>query len=194
MLRDELKRQAKVVDMMLTMHAILASRYQRKAQALEMMLLASSIVLVALTFVDADVLNYFSISTEAVRITVGVCSIVIFLLSTISLVVNWKGKATEHRKAFSALIPLKSEWREVLAADEHYDDRASLEFSRKSALIMGTLIPIPDAQFNRLKARHQRKVLLSKLISAHPGSSVILLRICLSYRTNSKAWHPRIPK
>jgi hypothetical protein len=193
MLRDELKRQSKVVDLMLTMHSILAGEYQRKAQALELTLLASSIVLVSLTFVDNTVLNYFSISTEAARVIIGICSIIIFLLSTVSLVVDWKGKATEHRKAFGALIPLKSEWREILAAGDLYDDRAALEFSRKSALIMGTLTPIPDAQFNRLKARHYKKVMLSKLVSAHPGSSVLLLRLCLSYRTNTKSWNLRIP-
>ncbi len=192
MLRDELKRQSKVVDMMLTMHSILASRYQRRAQALEISLLVSSIVLVAFTFVDASFLKYLSLTAEASRIIIGVFSILIFVLSIVSLVVNWKGKATEHENAFGALLPLKSEWREILTADEYYDERAALEFSRKSALIMSTLIPIPDAQFNRLKARHQKKVMLSKLISAHPGSSVTFLQLCIAYRTNRNAWNPKI--
>jgi hypothetical protein len=194
MLREELKRQSRVVDLMLTMHSILAIEYKRRAQALEISLLASSILLVALTFVDTEVRKYFSISTETAKIAIGIFSIFIFFLSAVSLVVNWKGKATEHDNAFRALIPLKSEWREILTADEYYDERQSLEFSRKPALIMGTLIPIPDAKFNRLKARHQRKVVLSKLVSAHPGSSVVLLRLCLSYRTNKKAWNPKLPK
>jgi len=194
MLRDELKRQAKVVDMMLTMHSILGSRYQLRSQIFEIAFLVSSTLVVAFTFVDASVLSYLSISNEGARILIGVCSILLFVLSIVSLIVNWKGKATEHKNAFTALIPLKSEWREILSADNLFDERAALEFSRKSALIVGTLIPIPDARFNRLKARHYRKVMLSKLISAHPGSSVILLRLFLFYRTNKKAWDTDLAK
>src|SRR5580765_540822 len=137
MLRDELKRQAKVVDMMLTMHSILGSRYQLRSQIFEIAFLVSSTLVVAFTFVDASVLSYLSISNEGARILIGVCSILLFVLSIVSLIVNWKGKATEHKNAFTALIPLKSEWREILSADNLFDERAALEFSRKSALIVG---------------------------------------------------------
>lgn len=95
-----------------------------------------------------------------------------------SLVVDWKGKGMQHREAFNTLIPLKSEWREARSSFDDLDERSRAEFARKSSLILGTLIPIPDAQFNRLKAQHYKKVALSKLISSHPGSSPILLHLC----------------
>ena len=191
--REELKRQARVVDMMLTMHSILAGRYHRRAQMLEISLMTVSIVLIAMTFVDPQVLTFFSISPEKARVLVGTCSILVFVLSIVSLIVDWKGLATQHRGAFKSLIPLKSEWRDLISNYNNHDERFRGEFARKSALILGNLIPIPDMQFNRLKACHLRKVMLSKLITANPGSSVPLLRLRLWYRTNRKALSVKPP-
>lgn len=192
MTREEVKRLVTTVDMMLTMHSTLAGRYQRRAQTLELMLLFASIFLVAVTFIDPSVLVYFSISPDAAHVIIGLSSITIFLLSIVALVVNWKGKATEHRRAFEALIPIKSEGRAILVAETN-DEEVAQGYSRKASLIMGALTPVPEHQFNLLKARHHQKVMLSKLISNHPGSSVFLLKVCLIYRTNRKAWNPKIP-
>src|SRR5688500_17534592 len=104
MTREEVKRLVTTVDMMLTMHSTLACRYQLRSQTLELMLLFASIFLVSVTFIDPSVLVYFSISPDAARVIIGLSSITIFLLSIVALVVNWKGKATEHRRAFEALI------------------------------------------------------------------------------------------
>jgi len=187
MQRDDLKRQAGVVDMMLTMHSILASRYKTKAQTLEISLIAISILLVASTFLDPQVLSFFSTSPEKARIFIGTCSILVLFLSVVTLIVDWKGRAIQHREAFNTLIPLKSEWRDILSNYDNHDERTRADFGKRSALILGTLIPIPDAQFNRLKARHLRKVELSKLISANAGSSVILLRFRLWLGSSRKA-------
>ncbi len=171
---------------MLTMHSILASRYSRRAQLLELSMLAISTVLVALTFVDPKVLIYFNIENDIARIIIGISAIIILFLSIVSLIVDCKGKATQHREAFNTLIPLKTEWREVLTSFDDQDERSRADFARKSALILGNLIPIPDSKFNDLKARHYYKIMLSKLINDHPGSSVILLRLCLWWRGNWK--------
>lgn len=188
MQREELSRQAKVVDMMLTMHSILASRYRLRAQILELTLVAASIFLAALALADPAVLSYFNVRPQTARILIGLCTILVFFLSIVSLIVDWKGKASQHQKAFDTLIPLKSEWSHMLTAYEEHDDDERAAFAQRSALTIGSLIPIPDSQFNRLKARHYRKVMLSKLVSAHPGSSVSVLRLCLWWRSNRKAW------
>jgi hypothetical protein len=188
MQRDDLKKQAKVVDMMLTMHSILANRYHRRGQVLELSLLAVSTVLVALTFIDPQVLTYFNVSQETSRILIGICSILVFFLSVVSLIVDWKGKARQHREAFNTLVPHKSEWSEMIRSFDEYDSRARAEFVRESSLIIGNLTPIPDARFNSLKARHHQKVMLSKMISRHPGSSVAMLRFLLWWRLNRRAF------
>jgi hypothetical protein len=191
--RDEIKAQAKVVDMMLTMHSILANRYLKRSQILEISMMAVSAVLLALTFADQQVLSYFSLSSATARILIGISSIVVFILSIVALIVDWKGKATQHRAAFNTLIPLKSEWREMLSNYNDHDEQVRSEFIDRSALILGHLIPIPDEHFNRLKAQHYRKVMLSKMISAHPGSSVLVLRFYLWYRSNHKALQANLP-
>jgi hypothetical protein len=194
MQREDFQRQAKVVDMMLTMHSILGSRFSRRAKILELFLLTFSIILVASTFLDPKLLLYINIKTEIARLIIGACSIFIFLLSMVFLVVDWKGQATQHRWAFNVLIPFKAEWREVLSLFDEMDERYLSEFSQKSMLIVGNLIPIPDSQFNSLKARHYHKVMLSKLISYHPGSSIILLKICLWLRSNRRVLNTKLPE
>jgi hypothetical protein len=182
--REDLKQRAKVVDMMLTMHSVLADKYRLRAQVLEIATVAISTVLLALTFLDPAILRYLEIQETSARIAVGVCSVSVFVLSIVSLIVDWKGRARQHREAFNTLIPLKSEWRDFISSFDQYDARLKAEFSRKSALIVGNLVPIPDSQFNSLKARHQRKVVLSKLVSAYPGASIALLRVRLWLRRN----------
>lgn len=194
MSKEELKQQSKVVDMMLTMHSILANQYLRKAQILEISMLAISTVLVASTFIDSQTLLHFSLSKENAHIIFGLCSILVFLLSIVSLVVNWKGKSRQHREAFNALISLKSEWKEVLSYYDKFDEQNLKEFTRKSSLIISNLIPIPDNRFNQLKARHYKKVKLSKMISAHPGSSILLLRILIFFRSSKKAIKDNLPE
>jgi hypothetical protein len=190
---DDLRRQAKVVDMMLTMHSMLASRYQLRAQVLDISLLAVSTVLLALTFIDPQVIAYINLSQETSRILIGVCSILIFFLSIVSLIVDWKGKARQHREAFNTLVPHKSEWSDLIRSFAESDPRGRAEFARKSALIVGNLTPIPDAKFNSLKASHHRKVMLSKMISLLPGSSVITLRFLLWLKSNRKALNSTLP-
>lgn len=193
MRREDFQRQAKVVDMMLTMHSILGSRFNRRAQILELSMLTISIVLVASTFLDPIILSYFNINNEIARLLIGACTIFIFFISIASLIVDWKGKATQHRWAFNILIPLKAEWREVLSLFDEMDERSRAEFARKSMLVVGNLIPIPDSKFNNLKARHYRKIMLSKLISDHPGSSIILLKFCLWLRSNRRVLNTKLP-
>ena len=191
--RDDLKKQAKVVDMMLTMHSILARRYQILAMVLEILLAGASTVLVALTFADAGVLAFFGMTTEAGRIILGVCSILVFFLSIVSLIVNWKGMASQHKEAFDTLVRQKAEWRDLLTNYDAYDVQQRAEFSRRSALVIGNLIPIPDSQFNRLKASHHKKVVLSKAISAHPGASYRALRWRLLVRGILHAFRAELP-
>jgi len=173
--------------MMLTMHSILAERYTRRSKLLEISMFAVSILLVASTFIDPKILSFLNFKADITRFIIGLCSIIVFFLSVVSLIVDWKGKAAQFREAFNTLIPLKSEWREILIKFEDLDERDILEFTRKSALILSNLIPIPDHQFNKLKAQHYRKVELSKMISQHPGSCVFLLRLKNFFKSNTDA-------
>lgn len=184
--KSEIKKQAKVIDMMITMHSILADRYARRSKILEIGMFAVSIVLISITFLDPAVLSYFFIKSETARITIGLSSILIFFMSILSLIVDWKGKAVQHRDGFYTLVKLKTEWGDILANFEKIDKRDLREFTNKSSMIVSQLTPIPDSCFNTLKLRHYKKIELSKMISQHPGSTVFLLRLKVLWRSNFK--------
>jgi hypothetical protein len=184
---DDVRAQARVVDMMTTMHGVMADHYFTRARIVEISLLAASTVLAALTFLDTGLLSYVGIRPEDARILIGTSSISVFFISVTLLVVDWKGRAAQHREAFKALVALKTEWRELLASWSSHDDDSRINLARKSAMILEGLIPIPDAKFIALKARHYKKLELSRLISLHPGSSITLLRLRLWQQSNWKA-------
>lgn len=177
-------KQAKVIDMMITMHSVLADRYIRRSKILEVGMFAISIVLVSIIFLDPTVLSYFNIKPETARIVIGLSSIFIFFMSILLLIVDWKGKAVQHRDAFYTLVKLKTEWRDILTNFEEIDKRDLREFTNKSSLIVSQLTPIPDRCFNKLKSIHYKKIELSKMISQHPGSSVFLLQLKVLWRKN----------
>lgn len=193
MKKEDLNSQFKVVDMMATMHSIEADHYYFKSQFLDILIMAASSVLVALTFVDPKVLAYFSINEDVARISIGIFSVLVFILAMAASMVDWKGRARRHSEAHQSVVSLKGEWREFLYSLESHDDRYRLDFVRRSALIMNGLPSIRDSRFNRLKSAHHAKVILSKMVSAHPGSSVALLRIIIWYKRNRKALKADLP-
>lgn len=182
--RSELKKQAKVIDMMITMHSILANRYARKAKILEIGMFTGSIVLLSTVFLDPSILRYFHLEPETTRIIIGLSSIIIFFLSILSLIVDWKGRSVQHRDGFSTLVGLKSEYREILSSDENDENNNYKEFAKRSSLITRQIIPIPDSNFNNLKSYHYRKIEISKMIRSNPGSSIYLLRLKLLLKNN----------
>ena len=183
---SDVKRKLKVVDMMLTMHSILRIRFQRRAMILEIGLVSASSILLALTFIDSSALQALGIQPIEASLTISMCSVLVFILSIVALIVDWKGKAQQHADASNALSTLKSDWHEFLTFFDNYDDRDKSELTKRSALVLSSLAPIPESKFNRLKARHHKKVLLSKMISLYPGGSVSFLSACLWFRINKK--------
>lgn len=189
--KSEIKKQAKVIDMMVTMHSILAARYARRSQILEIGMVAVSIVLLSVAFLDPEILSYFHIKPNTARIVIGLSSILIFFMSVLSLIVDWKGKSVQHKDGFATLVKLKTEWRDIIANFEEIDKRDLREFTNRSSLIVSQLSPIPDSCFNKLKSKHFKKIELSKLISEHPGSTVFLLKLKVLFKSNFKIFIKR---
>ncbi len=183
--KSEIQKQAKVIDMLVTMHSILAARYGRRSQILDIGMIAVSIILVSVVFLDPLILSYVQINPHTSRIVIGISSILLFLISVMSLIVDWKGKSVQHKGAFSALVKLKNEWKDILSNYEEIDKRDLREFTKRSSLIVSLLFPIPDKHFNKLKSKHYKKIELSKMISCHPGSSVFVLKLKLFWKNNS---------
>ena len=82
---------------------------------------------------------------------------------------------------------------EIWERDEKEEKSSELVESEKKSVALvfhtkylessNTIVPIPEKRFNYLKAKHLRKLKLSKLISKNPGCPVLLLNISVLYKS-----------
>ncbi|MBD2074156.1 hypothetical protein H6F86_09680 [Phormidium sp. FACHB-592] len=178
---QELEHQHRIIDMMLSGHSKLRDDNHRLAVAVNLLLLCSSVVLSTLVFVDPAILSFLRIDSKVSQIVIGVCSTLVFLISLIELRVDWKEKAARHSQACEVLGKLKAECRELLKSSQP-DSQRIADQCKLSAQMLSTLPKIPEEKFHSLKAYHQAKKELSKLIDLYPGVPVWLLRIVLLFR------------
>src|SRR5689334_1327406 len=91
--QHEVSRQRRVVDQQLTIYSILRDRYRRFSVVNTLTILAGSLVVVAFAFTNNDkVVQLLGVSAS--RTTwMGWLALVVFFLSLVDLVVDWKSKA-----------------------------------------------------------------------------------------------------
>jgi hypothetical protein len=113
-----------------------------------------------------------------------VLALTTFFLSVVQFKSDWKNKAHDHEVSASEYGSVKHDCRMVTSGS-----RAATgpELQRIRALYdavteKGT--DIPEAAFAKGKARHVRKVYISKYLDSHPGAHVWLVRIKLFSRDN----------
>lgn len=178
-LGEEAKRRLRVLDTMLSSHSLLRDRYAFRSTVMDLVLLAVSIVLVAATFADPRLLNRIGIDAAAAHVVFGVASLAAFFFSLVQWRVDWKERAGEHRRACGTLARLKARFRalrdELAEGSEDALTKARQWFEDMDGAMDG-LPPIPDKQFNSLKAKHLRKVEVSRLLDSHPGAWLPLVR------------------
>jgi len=170
----ELTRMWRVVDQMTTAHAVLRDRYRAWSLSLTLAILALSIVATALGFAGEPEVDF--IVTARLPVFVGALTCVIFFLTLVDLQFDWRSKARSHSDAAAELARLKTLLRDAKArvdAGEHVD------LAEQYQRTMDSLLDVPDRKFLRMKARHCRKVELSKRISARPETPVWLHRVRL---------------
>lgn len=174
----ELADRLRVVDMMLSAHARLRDSYQRRALFLDLSQLLLSGILVSTTFLDPQIVRLMGLTTEGARVLSGAATILLFLLAIVGLRVDWAGAAERHSHAAATLATIKSRLR------QHSSDLSSDSSSKTTqgllseiGAVIGSLPPIPESKFLALKAYHSRKVLISRAISAAPGTPLWLLRL-----------------
>jgi len=86
---EELKRQFRVIDMMLTMHSVLRDQNQKRALAVDLLILCLSVLLCATVFLDPVILIPMGIEPTSTRLAIGILSILVFILSLTSLRVSY---------------------------------------------------------------------------------------------------------
>ena len=183
----EIEHYFRVTDMMVSMHSYLRDRYARNAVLIDIALLCVSVVLCAAVLIDPVVLNVLRVAPVVGRTAVGICSIVVFVISVIQLRVNWTQMSQRHARAAEILSGLKLGCRALLRSESEADSEEVEEKCQECRLALSSLPSIPDRMFDRLKVWHRRKIELSKLIDKHPGCPLFLLSLKLSFGAIRKA-------
>jgi hypothetical protein len=188
--QSELERIKRVSDMFVTAHSVLRDRFARRAFLIDITILGATLWLTAMAFVSPSIGVELTPRGLSKDLWLGLLSVVAFFLSIVQIRVNWKGKEDAHARACAAYSSLKRECANLLsqvAIDK-------LEYGRildkyESA---GTLsIPIPEAEFNKLKSKHKIKVEISRHLDNHPAASPTLLKFKLWWRDNTKNDHDK---
>ncbi|HCY76731.1 MAG TPA: hypothetical protein DHV28_12495 [Ignavibacteriales bacterium] len=174
---EEIIRQKNILNMMITMHSELRDRYIFRSKFADIILFSSAAILNALVFVDYNFLQKFGLDKEYTQLLIGMFSIVIFIISVITLIVSWKEKSESHDKAVNLLSKLLNDCRYILESDDDDKKKRIPIFFDQHKQVNETIVKIPSKKFNSLKSLHLKKIELSKLVSTHPDTPLLLLRI-----------------
>jgi hypothetical protein len=105
---------------------------------------------------------------------IAVLGALTFFLTIVELVVEWRRRAWSHADAARRLAVLKSQFRRAtVQANGVESDGTDLDAAYDDT--MAAIVEIPNRDFVPLKARHRRKVALSRLIDQHPGAPRLYL-------------------
>ncbi len=175
------QRQFDIVDQMLSMHAMLRDKFRKKHLYLNLSLLLVSVFLCAVVFVDRSIFSSFGLEAKTINFSMGIASVLCFAFSLIEYRVDWQGKAAMHTDAVKKLSSLKADYRDIYTTELEETHKESNHLSKEYQNVMDNIVEIPEGFFLELKAKHLRKVLLSKKISVAPGAPIILLKMQLLF-------------
>ncbi|MCW3768537.1 hypothetical protein OCL88_18835 [Paenarthrobacter sp. PAE-2] len=157
---------------MITMHADLRDRAARRGRGLTVGILIASTISAVLAFSGTEEKIRLLMFEASSSVWLGVLGTAVFIASLIDLVLNHRGVADQHSNAVGRLSELKLEYGSFSQAPAEEKHQALKYLQQRYSEVMSTIAPIPEAEFNRLKAKHLRKVEISKILSKFPGESV----------------------
>jgi hypothetical protein len=160
--------------MMLSGHASLRERYRRRSTCLILAIMALSIVAATVALQDDESVVIFGVDLAATEWLAGLSGM-IFFLSIAELVLDWRGRAWAHGDAADRLGRLKGEFRRAKVS-EHSVETDGVDLDIEYDQTTAAIVEIPNSVFNRLKAKHRRKIEISKLLDDSPGAPILFLR------------------
>lgn len=168
-------------------HSILRDKYRCRALLLDSIMLAISVWLTAMIFVEPNIGNKLTPFSFSRELWLGILAIIAFFFSVIQIRVNWKELADAHQRACDFYGKIKIECNSLI---DDVDANISTEAFNKIKDMYVTAgevnICIPESKFNNLKKAHKLKIEISKILDMKPASSIIFLKIKLWYRDNLK--------
>jgi hypothetical protein len=172
--------------MLVTSHSNLRDRYNRRAALLDLAILALSLWLTSVVFVEPRInvkLTPFGMDPQ---VWIGLLGIFTFFLSIVQLRVDWKGKADAQKRSFDLYVEVKRETVYLLLSEHTLTtENCQRVLSRYDlATNVGTILPNSD--FLPQKQKHLRKLEISRYLDGHPSASILLLKLKLWWRDNRK--------
>ena len=183
----ETKREHRVLSQMLSMHALLRDRYSRLALSVDVILLMCSVLFCATRFARDDLFEQLGVTAQVARLVLGLVSVLAFFASLVALRVDWKGRAARHTDAVRKLTAAMALFGQHRYEDGTWPETCRLDLHRAYWDAMNSGVPIPDRQFLGLKARHLRKLEVSKLMDSVPGCPAAILHVVVMSRSLMKA-------
>ena len=174
---------------MLSMHATLRDENARRAKLAEIVLLIASTLFVSTTFAGDELYRFLGIDPATGRIVLGIASVVAFAASVATLAADWRGTAARHSAAFSNFSDLLELFRRERLSDGSWPEARIADLHSAYWAANAHSVSVPDASFNRLKAKHRRKAALSQLIDDFPWCPRLVLSLALLLRESRSAWH-----
>jgi len=173
--RTEYDRMWRVVDLSLTAHSILRDRYRLRDRSLTIAVVTLSIAATAFAFLSGDLIMQLRGTSIRLPTILGILTATIFFLTLLETITAWRRRAWAHEHAVHALAELKATMRGA-TKDGDTVSTGHVDLSALYERTMALLPEIPESQFLVLKARHHRKVLVSKLIDRHKGAPLVYVR------------------
>ena len=181
---SHLQKTRRVSDMLCSAHAELRDRYKAKAMMLDISILAATIWLTAMVFVEPKIggkLTPFSFDKD---IWLGILAIFASFLSVVQIKVGWKGLADAHGRAVNLFSSVKTNCSILI---EHGSNATEHEIRRvldQYEYACAASVVIPESKFTALKQHHLLKVEVSRHLDSNPSVSLPLLKIRWWFRDN----------
>lgn len=171
---EEYRRKFRVLDMMLSGHATLRERNRRRWLALTLAVMLLSILAATLALAEENPVEVIFVRLQT-RDWLAILAGLIFFLSIVELVVDWRGRVWAHGNAAHRLAELKGQFRRAEVSSKNVQTNG-VDLDEAYDQAMAAIVEIPNSVFNRLKAKHRRKIAVSKLLDESPGAPLLLLR------------------
>jgi hypothetical protein len=183
--RGEIDRVLRVSDMLVTANANLREKYARRAFFLDLAILAISVWLTAVVFVEPRLnvkLTPFHLDPP---LWVGLLGIFVFFLSIVQLRVDWKGQSDAHKRSFDLYVEVKNECRYLMSSDGILTRDGCQRALTMFDLAGDVGRQIPEKEFLKQKRKHLQKVAMSRYLDTHPWASLFLLKLRMWWKSNA---------
>ncbi len=173
---EEIDRQYRVLRQTLDAHDFLNEHYVFWARLIQISLLACSVVFCATTFASDELYEWMGFEPTSAKYFRGLASVIAFVASVSLLVVDVRGMAAKHGAAMDRWARALTEFRQVQPkSGEEWPAKHRKRLHEAYWTADKESARIPSTQFLRLKAKHLRKVEISRLKSRYPGCPRFML-------------------